>query len=291
MKPGDILCWRTPASTRARRRTIRPSSPQLAKLGDIYVNDAFSAAHRAHASTEGLGAQAAGLCRPRHAGRARGAGEGARQRRSSRWSPSSAAPRSRPSSTCSKTSSPRSTRWSSAAAWPTPSCSRRASGSASRWPSRTWPTPRARILDKAEDAELRDRPAGRRRRGASSSRPMRRRTPTASTRSRRDDMILDVGPQSIERVKAAIDDAATLVWNGPLGAFEMHAVRQRHRRGRQTCRGSAPRPGKLVSVAGGGDTVAALNQPASPTISPMSRPPAAPSWNGWKARPCRASRC
>ncbi|MBN8999331.1 MAG: phosphoglycerate kinase [Rhizobiales bacterium] len=32
-------------------------------------------------------------------------------------------------------------------------------------------------------------------------------------------MILDVGPQSIERIKAAIDDAATLVWNGPLGAF------------------------------------------------------------------------
>ena len=34
-------------------------------------------------------------------------------------------------------------------------------------------------------------------------------------------MILDIGPQSIERVQAAIDDAATLVWNGPLGAFEM----------------------------------------------------------------------
>ena len=34
-------------------------------------------------------------------------------------------------------------------------------------------------------------------------------------------MILDVGPQSIERIKGALDDAATLVWNGPLGAFEM----------------------------------------------------------------------
>ena len=37
----------------------------------------------------------------------------------------------------------------------------------------------------------------------------------------RDGMILDVGPQSVERIKGAIDDAATLVWNGPLGAFEM----------------------------------------------------------------------
>src|SRR6202049_5397153 len=36
-----------------------------------------------------------------------------------------------------------------------------------------------------------------------------------------DGMILDVGPLSFERIKAAIDDAATLVWNGPLGAFAM----------------------------------------------------------------------
>src|SRR5881392_216077 len=36
-----------------------------------------------------------------------------------------------------------------------------------------------------------------------------------------DGMILDVGPQSIERIRGAVDDAATLVWNGPLGAFEM----------------------------------------------------------------------
>ena len=46
--------WKTPASTRARRRTTRPSPKQLAANGDIFVNDAFSAAHRAHSSTEGL---------------------------------------------------------------------------------------------------------------------------------------------------------------------------------------------------------------------------------------------
>jgi phosphoglycerate kinase len=73
-----------------------------------------------------------------------------------------------------------------------------------------------------------------------------------------DAMILDVGPQSIERIKAAIDDAATLVWNGPLGAFELHpfdagtVAAARHAAVRT-------RAGKLVSVAGGGDTVAALN--------------------------------
>ena len=74
-----------------------------------------------------------------------------------------------------------------------------------------------------------------------------------------DGMILDVGPQSIERVEPAIDDAATLVWNGPLGAFEL----QPFDRGTvAAARHAAERTkaGKLVSIAGGGDTVAALNQ-------------------------------
>jgi phosphoglycerate kinase len=73
-----------------------------------------------------------------------------------------------------------------------------------------------------------------------------------------DGMILDVGPQSIERIKGAVDDAATLVWNGPLGAFEMPPFDQ----GTATvARYVAQRTqaGKLVSIAGGGDTVAALN--------------------------------
>ena len=73
-----------------------------------------------------------------------------------------------------------------------------------------------------------------------------------------DGMILDVGPLSIERVKSAIDDAATLVWNGPLGAFEMSPF---DKGTVQAAKHAAARTkaGKLVSVAGGGDTVAALN--------------------------------
>ena len=72
-----------------------------------------------------------------------------------------------------------------------------------------------------------------------------------------DGIILDIGPQSIERIKGAIDAAATLVWNGPLGAFEM----QPFDRGTvAVARYAAERTkaNKLVSVAGGGDTVAAL---------------------------------
>ncbi len=70
-------------------------------------------------------------------------------------------------------------------------------------------------------------------------------------------IILDVGPQSVERIKSAIDDAGTLVWNGPLGAFEYPpfdagTVAIARYAARRT------KTGKLVSVAGGGDTVAAL---------------------------------
>ena len=47
-------CWRTPASTPAEENNDPGFAAELAKLADIYVNDAFSAAHRAHASTEGV---------------------------------------------------------------------------------------------------------------------------------------------------------------------------------------------------------------------------------------------
>ena len=73
-----------------------------------------------------------------------------------------------------------------------------------------------------------------------------------------DAMILDVGPKTIEAVNQWIDRAATLVWNGPLGAFEIApfdkatVAAARHAAKRT-------KDGKLVSVAGGGDTVAALN--------------------------------
>lgn len=70
-------------------------------------------------------------------------------------------------------------------------------------------------------------------------------------------MILDVGPGSIERIKGAIDEAGTLVWNGPLGAFELHPFDHGTS---EIARYVAQRTkaGSLVSVAGGGDTVAAL---------------------------------
>ena len=72
-------------------------------------------------------------------------------------------------------------------------------------------------------------------------------------------MILDVGPATVEEFDRRLLDTATLVWNGPLGAFETSALRQGHHRGGEGG-GGADKEGRLVSVAGGGDTVAALNQ-------------------------------
>ena len=72
-----------------------------------------------------------------------------------------------------------------------------------------------------------------------------------------DGMILDVGPQSMERIIGAIDDAHTVVWNGPLGAFELTPFDEGTT---ELAKHVAQRTkeGKLVSVAGGGDTVGAL---------------------------------
>jgi len=73
-----------------------------------------------------------------------------------------------------------------------------------------------------------------------------------------DMMILDIGPRTVARIAALVEEARTLVWNGPLGAFETPpfdrgtvAVAKKV--------GELTFAGKLLSVAGGGDTVAALN--------------------------------
>jgi phosphoglycerate kinase len=73
-----------------------------------------------------------------------------------------------------------------------------------------------------------------------------------------DEMMLDVGPKSIEQACAAFDEAATLVWNGPFGAFEITPFDKATVAAAQHAAKLA-RAGKLTAVAGGGDTVAALN--------------------------------
>ena len=70
-------------------------------------------------------------------------------------------------------------------------------------------------------------------------------------------MILDIGPKTVARICAALDAARTLVWNGPLGAFETPPFDQASAAVAQKA-AELTRAGRLLSVAGGGDTVAAL---------------------------------
>jgi phosphoglycerate kinase len=73
-----------------------------------------------------------------------------------------------------------------------------------------------------------------------------------------DERILDAGPETIARLTRAMDESNTLIWNGPLGVFETPpfdhgtVAAARHAAARA-------KNGKLIAVAGGGDTVAALN--------------------------------
>ena len=74
-----------------------------------------------------------------------------------------------------------------------------------------------------------------------------------------DEMILDIGPAAVEALADAIKTCRTLVWNGPLGAFETPPFDAATVGLAQTA-AALTQDGSLVSVAGGGDTVAALNQ-------------------------------
>lgn len=74
-----------------------------------------------------------------------------------------------------------------------------------------------------------------------------------------DQMVLDAGPAMIAQMRVALEGLKTVIWNGPMGAFEIApfdtaTVAAAQVAAKQTC------DGVMISVAGGGDTVAALNQ-------------------------------
>ena len=73
-----------------------------------------------------------------------------------------------------------------------------------------------------------------------------------------DEMILDVGPQATTDVSEVFEKAKTLVWNGPFGAFEIEPFDEGTTAAAKKA-AALTEAGRLLSVAGGGDTVAALN--------------------------------
>lgn len=73
-----------------------------------------------------------------------------------------------------------------------------------------------------------------------------------------DEMILDIGPKTVELINARLDGAKTFLWNGPTGAFEIEPFDASTMAIAAHAAGLTA-SGQLISVAGGGDTVAALN--------------------------------
>ncbi len=70
-----------------------------------------------------------------------------------------------------------------------------------------------------------------------------------------DDLILDIGPDTVERLSKIIDQAGTIVWNGPVGVFEIDQFGE----GTKALAGAIARS-KAFSLAGGGDTLAAIEK-------------------------------
>ncbi|MBR0696538.1 phosphoglycerate kinase [Bradyrhizobium lablabi] len=257
MKDGDILCLENTRFHKEEEKNDAGFVAELARLGDIWVNDAFSAAHRAHASTEGLGHKL-----PAYAGRTMQAELDALEKAlEAPTKPVVAIIGGAKVSTKIDLLENLVTKVDALViGGGMANTFLHAQGIAvgKSLAEKDLAATALRILEKANaancaiilpvDAVVASQFAA----NAPSHAYGLDAIPA-------DGMILDVGPQSTARIHAAIDDAATLVWNGPLGAFELTpfdrgtVVSAKHAAARTRAK-------KLISVAGGGDTVAALNQ-------------------------------
>jgi phosphoglycerate kinase len=257
MKDGDILCLENTRFHKEEEKNDPAFVAELARLGDIWVNDAFSAAHRAHASTEGVGHKL-----PAYAGRSMQAElEALGKALEAPTKPVIAIVGGAKVSTKIDLLENLVTKVDALViGGGMANTFLHAQGVAigKSLAERELAPTALRILEKAEAANCAViLPVD-----ATVAFHFAAGTPSFAyglDAIPPDSMILDIGPQSTARIHAAIDDAATLVWNGPLGAFEIQpfdrgtVVAARHAAGRTKAK-------KLVSVAGGGDTVAALNQ-------------------------------
>ncbi|GEC16148.1 phosphoglycerate kinase [Nitrobacter winogradskyi] len=257
MKDGDILCLENTRFHPEEEKNDTAFVAELARLGDIWVNDAFSAAHRAHASTEGLGHKL-----PGYAGRTMQAElEALNKALEAPTKPVIAVIGGAKVSTkidllenlVSKVDA-----LVIGGGMANTFLHAQGVSIGKSLAEKDLAATALRIMEKAEAANCAIiLPVD-----ATVAFHFAANTPSHAyglDAIPADGMILDVGPQSVERVRSAIDDAATLVWNGPLGAFELTPF---DRGTVAAAKHAAERTkgGKLVSVAGGGDTVAALNQ-------------------------------
>jgi phosphoglycerate kinase len=256
MKPGDILCLENTRFHAGEEKNDPAFVAALAELGDIWVNDAFSAAHRAHASTEGLGHKL-----PAYAGRSMQAELDALTKALEKPErPVAAIVGGAKISTkldlLGNLSSKVDILIIGGAMANTflvalgkdvgKSLAERDMADTARAIVATAKTVGCEIVLPVDATVAQKFEAN------APSRAVSVDDVGAA------DMILDIGPKSIAHVVSVLARAKTLVWNGPFGAFELEpfdtgTVEVAEAAAELTA------AGKLVSVAGGGDTVAALN--------------------------------
>lgn len=256
MKPGDIVCLENTRFHAGEEKNDPAFVAELAKLGDIWVNDAFSAAHRAHASTEGLGHKL-----PAYAGRTMQAELDALSRALERpQRPLAAIVGGAKISTkldlLGNLLEKVDTLIIGGAMANTFLLAQGKKVGKSLAESDLVATARD-IMSKAKAAR-RDivLPVD-----VVVAEKFEAHAPSHVTSAEavaEKDMILDIGPRSIEQAVSVLGRAKTLVWNGPFGAFEMEPFDNGTIEVAEAA-AELSGAGDLVSVAGGGDTVAALN--------------------------------
>jgi phosphoglycerate kinase len=256
MRPGDILCLENTRFHSGEERNDSDFVSQLAALGDLFVNDAFSAAHRAHASVEGLARRL-----PAYAGRAMQAELEALAR--------ALDTPDRPLAAIvggAKVSTKLDLLGNLLAKVDilvigggmanTFLAAQEKPVGKSLCEHDLLPTAREIMEEaKAKHREIVlpvDAVVAKKFEANAASRAV----PVNGVGD--DEMILDIGPRSIERVCSVLPRAKTLVWNGPLGAFELEPFDNGTIEVAEAA-AELTAAGKLVSVAGGGDTVAALS--------------------------------
>src|SRR5229473_7985986 len=256
MKDGDILCLENTRFHKEEENNDPAFVAELAKLGDIWVNDAFSAAHRAHASTEGLGHRL-----PAYAGRTMQAelDSLARALESPQRPLAAVVGGAKVSTRLDLLVNLLSTVDTLIIGGGMANTFLAAQGrmvGKSLCEHDLAATARE-TLAKAEagnceivlpvDAVVTTE--------FKAHAPWRV-TPIDAVGA--DEMILDIGPRTIEHVVSVLARAKTLVWNGPFGAFEMEPFDNGTVEVAEAA-AELTQAGRLASIAGGGDTVAALN--------------------------------
>ena len=256
MKNGDIVCLENTRFHRGEEKNDPVFTDALAALGDIWVNDAFSAAHRAHASTEGLGHKL-----PAYAGRNMQAELDALTRAlESPQRPVAAIVGGAKVSTkldlLGNLLSKVNTLTIGGGMANTFLAAQGRMVGKSLCEHDLAATARE-TLAKAEAANCKIvLPVD-----AVVTKEFKAHAPwrvTPIDAVAADEMILDIGPRTIEHVVSVLARVKTLVWNGPFGAFEMEPFDNGTVEVAEAA-AELTQAGKLKSIAGGGDTVAALN--------------------------------